>query len=211
MQIAIVTGPTHKIAAHRVLQANAQKDGVEFRLDLFQDINLSDLEQLKEMVTGKVIFTLRSRKSGGGFLGAEEKRLSLIKELLTLKPDYIDIEQDTPNDFLVELLQEESNSKIILSHHNYLATPKHIELVLNKMLKEGIYAYKICTTANSFSDSYRMLRFVQKTRQSGINIIGLCMGEYGRITRIDGIKAGNYLNYTILSNRDKVAPGLAKV
>jgi 3-dehydroquinate dehydratase type I len=211
MQIAIVTGPTHQIAALRVVQANAQKDGVEFRLDLFQNLDIRALQELRSIVAGKVIFTLRSRKNGGGFLGSDERRLQLTKELLELKPDYFDIEHDTPEDFLNEILNYQNDVKIILSYHNYTATPKHLELILSKMVKDKVYAYKICTTANSFSDSYRMLRFIQKTKQSGTNVIGLCMGEYGRITRVDGIKAGNYLNYTILSNRDKVAPGLSKV
>ena len=66
-------------------------------------------------------------------------------------------------------------------------------------------------TANSLSDSYKMLRFIQKTTKEGLKIIGLCMGDYGRLTRTEGLKAGNYLNYTILHTRDKIAPGLILV
>ena len=207
MQIAIITGPTYEIASKRILMANTQKDGVELRLDLFQEINLSDLKQLKNSITGKVIFTLRHRRNGGGFLGGEEKRLKVAKDLLSLEPDYFDFECDTNLSFL----DETPLSKIIFSYHDFLSTPKHLDLILKKMLHPIPYAYKICTTATSLSDSYKMLRFIQKTTKSGLKIIGLCMGEYGRLTRIEGLKAGNYLNYTILHTRDKVAPGLMLV
>ena len=123
----------------------------------------------------------------------------------------LNFECDTDPAFINEILSLEVETKIILSYHNFSATPKHLDLILSKMLPYSSYAYKICTTANSFSDSYKMLRFIQKMHKSGLNIIGICMGDYGRITRTDGVKAGNYLNYTILHTRDKVAPGLTLV
>lgn len=193
------------------MQANSLRDGVELRLDLFKEIDLPSIERLRKSITGKVIFTLRSRRNGGGFLGSEEKRLNLAKSLLEFEPDYFDFECDTDPLFLSELSDSKMATKIILSYHNFQATPKHLDIILNKMLLQPSYAYKICTTANSISDSYKMLRFVQKMHKSGMNIIGICMGDYGRITRTDGLKAGNYLNYTILHTRDKVAPGLTLV
>jgi 3-dehydroquinate dehydratase / shikimate dehydrogenase len=211
MQIAIITGPTYQTALSRIEQANSIRDGVELRLDLFKEIDLASIEHLKNSITGKVIFTLRSRRNSGGFLGSEEKRLNLTRSLLALKPDYFDFECDTDPQFLNEVIESYPHTKIILSYHNFLATPKHLSVILDKMILQSSYAYKICTTANSSSDSYKMLRFVQKMHKSGLNIIGICMGEYGRITRIDGLKAGNYLNYTILHTRDKVAPGLTLV
>ena len=194
-----------------MVQANSLRDGVELRLDLFQEIDLPSIERLRKSIAGKVIFTLRSRRNGGGFLGSEDKRLNLAKSLLALEPDYFDFECDTDPLFLSELSTSKMTTKIILSYHNFQATPKHLDVILNKMLLQPSYAYKICTTANSISDSYKMLRFVQKMHKSGMNIIGICMGDYGRITRTDGLKAGNYLNYTILHTRDKVAPGLTLV
>jgi 3-dehydroquinate dehydratase/shikimate dehydrogenase len=211
MQIAIITGPTYSTASSRIAHANSRGLGIELRLDLFQEIDIACIQKLRDSVDGKVVFTLRSRRSGGGFLGNEEKRYNLARDLLALNPDYFDFEWDTDPNFLSEINTSFPNCKIILSYHNFLSTPKDLDTILNKMLVSPTYAYKICTTANSISDSYKMLRFVQKIAKSGLNIIGICMGEYGRVTRADGLKAGNYLNYTILHTRDKVAPGLTLV
>ncbi len=207
MQIAIITGPTYEIASKRILQANVERDGVELRLDLFQEIDIPSIKKLRMSVTGKVIFTLRHRRNGGGFLGSEEKRLQLACDLLALNPDYFDFECDTDPSFLNAV----TTSNIILSYHDFLSTPKDLNTILKKMIHPAPYAYKICTTANSLSDSYKMLRFIQKTNKSGVKIIGICMGDYGRLTRTDGVKAGNYLNYTILHIGDKIAQGLMLV
>jgi len=204
VEIAIITGPTYEIASRRIEQANLAKDGVELRLDLFQEINIPIIKELREKIRGKTIFTLRSRRNGGGFAGSEDKRILLLNELLSLNPEYFDFEFDTD----LSTLQISEQTKIILSYHNFISTPKHLEIVLKKMFHPSAYAYKLCTTANSLSDSYMMLRFIQKMHKEGVNIIGLCMGDYGKITRTDGIKSGNYLNYSILNIRDKVAPGL---
>lgn len=199
MELAIITGPTYDIAKKRILQANTLKDGIELRLDLFYTIDLEHIKKLRALSTGKVLFTLRSKQHGGGFLGSEKDRLALLHDLLSLNPDYLDIDYtSTPPTTTVPL---------IFSYHNYLSTPKHLEHILETMLHEQAYAYKLCTTATSLSDAYRMLRFIQ-VQSLKHRIIGLCMGDYGRITRTEGIKSGNYLNYGILHRQDKVAPGL---
>jgi len=117
-------------------------------------------------------------------------------------PDYIDIESD--------LSASLPNCNIISSYHHFERTPRDLEEIVKKMNRNNptAYAYKVCTTANSVSDSYKMLRLIQKLTSEGIKFIGLCMGEKGSITREEGIKSGNYLNYFVLSNRDQCAPGL---
>ena len=208
MQLAVITGPTYELAHTRILLANKIRDGVEIRLDLFREFNLAEIEKLLQASTGKTVFTLRRRAAGGGFSGSEEKRFSLLSQLFSLNPDYIDIEFDTNQQFVQEIHKQYPNSKIISSYHNFEKTPKDLELVLQKMVSLEAYAYKICTTAITISDSYKILRFVQKQASKGLRIIGIALGEYGRITRKEGLQAGNYLNYTVLHNSDSCAPGL---
>ncbi len=210
MQIAVITGPTHEIALKRIHLANKIRDGLELRLDLFKGmIDTTQVRELVESSTKKVILTLRKRCHGGGFLGTEEKRQKILLELLECGPQYIDIESDTHPEFFQVVHELYPKCKIISSYHDFSLTPRDLEKIFKGMESKNVYAYKVCTTANSFADAYKMLRFIQKKTTDQVKFIGICMGEYGRITRRDGIKAGNYLNYTILHNRDSCAPGLA--
>lgn len=207
MQIAIITGPSVEIAKSRIIQANRRMDGVELRLDLFRQFDREIVSELLSTCKGKSIVTLRSRLNGGGFVGFESKRQALLLEILELKPDYVDIEYNTDQAFIAELSKQFPKTNIISSYHNFDRTPRNIELILDKMVSSyaSAYAYKICCTANSLSDSFKMLRFIQQTKERNLRFIGLCMGESGKITREKGPDAGNYLNYIVLHQRDSRA------
>lgn len=209
MQFAVITGPTFDIAKRRVKLADLKKDGFELRLDLFKDrLTLDELKSLLNISSKKVIFTLRKRTQGGGYIGNENGRQEILLKLLECNPTYVDMESDTDPEFLDEISEKHPQCRIISSIHNFSLTPRDLEKTFQGMQSKYAYAYKICTTANSFADAYKMLRFIQKKAALGIKIIGICMGEYGKITRREGLKAGNYLNYSILHNRDNCAPGL---
>ena len=211
MQFAVITGPTTDTASKRIELANKSCDGIELRLDLFKEqLNLDKLTSLKTQSRNKTILTLRKRNQGGGYLGPEDRRQSLLLDYLACNSEYVDIEWDTDSEFFLLIKRLYPNCKIISSFHDFISTPRDLEKIFTQMKSNDPYAYKICTTANSFADAYKMLRFIQKKVAEGTRIIGLCMGEYGSITRREGLKAGNYLNYTILHNRDSCAKGLAK-
>jgi len=208
MQIAIIAGPTHETAHSRICLANKINyiDGIELRLDLFRSIELHDIQQLINLAQGKVIVTLRSKKSGGGFTGSIDTQKLLLESLLHSQPSYMDIEYDTAYDCFSHLndlrSKHEYSTKFILSYHNVKETPKCLESILRNMSDYCPDIYKICTMARYESDGYRMLLFIRR-HQKHKKIIGLCMGEKGKMTRSDGIKSGNYLNYVILHYRDK--------
>jgi len=208
MQIAVITGPTPEIALPRIRLANNLTDGIELRLDLFEKVNLDEISTMKTTSEGKVIFTLRTIRQGGRYKETENQRFQLIEQLFALEPDYIDLEYDTSPVFIERIQFKYPNSKIILSYHNFERTPRDLDSFLINLQSKFAYAYKICTTANYLSDAYRMLRFIQKATENNIKIIGLCMGEHGHITREEGLKSGNYLNYKILHKQDNCARGL---
>lgn len=207
MEFIVITGPTYKSALSKIKRALKIKDGIELRLDLFKNLSTSQLLEIKDICQKagkKVIFTLRSMKSGGGYRRSILSLEQSIYNLAEMNPDYIDIEWNLSNDLFFSI----KNTKIISSHHDFEKTPTNLERILLRMKKENIYAYKLCTTSQSLSDSYRMLNFIHKQKKAGMNFIGLCMGNKGKITREDGIKVGNYLNYKIMHLGDKVASGL---
>lgn len=102
--------------------------------------------------------------------------------LLSLGPDYAD--------------HPFPGVKYIATHHDFEGTPED----LDGLLVEGD-VIKIATTAHSIFDSLRMLEFVRRHK----NVIGLCMGEAGQITRILAPVVGSPWTYAYVEKQ--TAPG----
>lgn len=84
---------------------------------------------------------------------------------------FIDIDWKTPT---------VHDTPLIISSHNFEETPKDLEAHLSYMQKQKADLYKIATMASSTLDALRMLDFVRRHP----NVIGICMGPLGSITRI---------------------------
>ncbi|MGR3973213.1 MAG: type I 3-dehydroquinate dehydratase [Candidatus Rhabdochlamydia sp.] len=93
---------------------------------------------------------------------------------------------------------------LIVSYHNYQET-KDLELILEKMKQKWPLAtyYKIATFATSSLDALRMLVF----QKQNTNVIGICMGKHGSITRILSPIVSAPLTYAPLTEEDQNAPG----
>ncbi len=206
MEFIVITGPTYKTALRKIHKALKIRDGIELRLDLFQEISkeeIAEIVQLCKTSGKKIILTLRSLQGGGGYKRSIASLENEILELSSTLPDYMDIEHDLSDELFASL----TGTNVIASFHDFERTP-NLDLILKKMQKKKAYAYKVCTTSNLLSDSYRMLNFIHKQSKLGLKFIGICMGEKGKITREDGLKVGNYLNYRIIHLGDKVSAGL---
>ena len=104
-----------------------------------------------------------------------------------------------------QLYQQEKRYLLrIADYHNYEETPD-LETILSSLKRAHphVDVYKIATLARSTLDSLRMLEFLQKNP----NLIGLCMGEYGAITRILAPIFGVPIMYAPLEEDEKNAPG----
>jgi 3-dehydroquinate dehydratase / shikimate dehydrogenase len=97
-----------------------------------------------------------------------------------------------------------SFNHVIVSYHNFDQTPD-LELVLLQMKAKhpGARYYKLATWASSTVDALRMLHFQRQHPE----VIGLCMGEKGELTRILAPVVGCPIMYAPLSDEDRNAPG----
>ena len=91
------------------------------------------------------------------------------------------------------------NCDDIPTYHNFEETPEDLEGCLAAMPAAPLY--KIATMANSSLDALRMLIFAKRHP----NVIALCMGEMGKITRILAPVVSNPVNFAAI---EKIAaPG----
>lgn len=171
-------GPTLQEAERQLAEALPLADLIEWRLDLFDDPRA--IKTLHPVCPIPQIFTLRN--------GSEE----LLKELVELKPDYVDLEHPVP---------VPEGVKVIRSYHNYEETPENLEAILAELRQHPATYYKIATKAHTTSDALRLLNL------GGDDVLAMGMGEEGVCTRILAPLFGQPFVYAALSDAEKTAPG----
>src|SRR5206468_2797610 len=66
---------------------------------------------------------------------------------------------------------------------------------------------KIATLARSFSDNFRLLELIERTRAQNLSIIVVAMGELGVYSRIIAPSRGGFLTYGSMGKGQDTAPG----
>lgn len=175
MLIGTVLGPDLASARRQIETANRLCDGVELRLD-----HIDPRIQLQELI---------AHIAGITVLTTEHP----TEELLALTPDYLMIP------WHISWHISSPHTQLIRSYHNFDNTPENLEEIIEAMPPADLF--KIATFARSTCDALRMLLLVRKRS----NLIGLCMGERGAITRILSPLVHNPLHFCAIE--EPAAPG----
>lgn len=204
MICVVIKGPTYEEAQKQLSHALQYADLVELRLDFFKELDKEALKQLRSAFPIPMIFTLRSRSQGGQYAESEEKRLSDIKILAELKPEYLDLEHHISPLFIKGIASDFPEIKLILSYHNFTETPHDLENIYQEMRRIPATFYKIAVTAHHSLDALRVLSWV---KQGEGNIIAISMGAAGQISRILGPLVGSPITFASLDDDQQSAPG----
>lgn len=203
MLCAVIKGPSKAEIKHQLTQAKLEADLVELRFDHFDEIDPDFIQEMRTLCFLPMIFTLRSQSQGGNYKKTEGKRLEEIEKLALLKPDYLDLEYDLPDDFIKKIHKEFPRIKIILSYHDYSGTPSDIEQIYQGMAqKEAIY-YKIAAMAHSSLDTLRLLKWAKQKK----NVIAIAMGKEGEVSRVLAPVFGTPWTYAFIEEKQKTAEG----
>ncbi len=206
MLIAAINSKNFAEAKQQIQQALHLAGGIELRLDFWQELDISAVKKLRQMFSIPIIFTLRKKSQGGSYQKDEQTRLQEILTLCELNPDYFDLEDEVPADFLKNIHERFPTIKLIYSHHNFTETPSDLNAVLQAMINPYTHIYKIAAQANCALDMLRMLEFI-KINQAKYKIAGMSMGEFGIASRIIAPIIGSEFTYASLSNDQITAPG----
>lgn len=196
--LTVVVKGTIDQAQETIEKAHNYAEAFEFRLDLMKNNDLETLERLLHIARVPVIFTLRRKDQGGAFEGEEAERKNLLLDRLKLRPSYVDLEYDVSFAHQVP-----SEVKIISSCHNFKETPENLSDMLRKVQRLPAHIFKIVCWAHSSIDALRVLVFT-KSHQ---NLAGMCMGDYGALTRILSPVIGSALTYAPLVEEEGTASG----
>jgi 3-dehydroquinate dehydratase/shikimate dehydrogenase len=204
--LGVIPGPDIEAAEHVLAQGKPYIDGVELRLDYFKKIDLEALKGFLKTAGVPVMFTVRRNDQGGIFRGSEDERLKLLESLCALQPAYLDLEYDVPQDFRKKLFETYPNVSLLSSYHDFSHTPADIEAVFNRIKVPYAHVYKIAFAAKSCIDSLRFFEFMQ-SRKGNEKIIGICMEEDGKMSRILGPVFGTFMIYASMIEGLSTAPG----
>jgi len=175
-------------------------DIFEIRADLFGkpiDKVIAYIGTVKESIKSPLIGTIR--ETGYNRANRVDWLVSLSKHV-----DIIDVELGMPEWRYVVNAVAESSAVIMVSEHDFNATPdmQGLNDIVKRSLKQGAKIVKIAAMAKTASDVTRLMRF---TEDCGVPVVTMSMGGVGKISRIAAPLFGSLFVYGYL--RKPVVPG----
>jgi 3-dehydroquinate dehydratase-1 len=195
-----------------------QPDLLEWRIDDYQKVTavtdcLAVLEELRTVIADiPLIFTCRIDREGGLQKIPQEKRLELINAAMASgKVDIVDIELCNEKDFIETVRKKAAVNgvKLILSHHNFSATPtaEFIYTTLVKAQEMGADIAKLAAMPNDYADVLTLMSATNKARNEVVEVpmVTISMGPQGKITRLAGGLFGSDITFAV--GTESSAPG----
>lgn len=200
-----ITATTTDSASIDITEAYSMADIIELRIDYINDIDNQKLGLLMQKCNLPIIVTCRPSSLNGKFKGPEQQRLELLRTAIKLNAHYVDIESESDKDTINELLKNKNGTRIIISHHDFKQTPEITELnkIYNNIKTLNPDLIKIVTKANSLNDNFKIFELLNNKN----NLISLCMGLKGQISRVLAPKYGSRITYAALEKNKESAPG----
>lgn len=182
---------------------------LEFRLDYLKDPGagipkLKKFLEIHPQVTA--IATCRRAVNGGKFRGSVSAQLGILVKAAASGCQLIDIELETAESLKASDFEKlRSKALLILSHHDFKQT-RRLQEIFGRMREHPADLFKIVTTATSLYDNVVMTKFLQE-HSDRFQMIGLCMGEQGIISRVLGLRAGSVFTFAAAGPGEETAPG----
>lgn len=183
---------------------------VEFRLDYLEKplVALPKLKQFFETNTAATaIATCRRTANGGKFTGSLTAEVEILSKAGESGFHLADLELESAEALKKGDLQKlrETGIGLIISYHDFSAT-KDLDGIYKRIEPFNPDFVKIVPTAKSLYDNVTLIRFLERMNDH-TNIIGLCMGDAGVISRVLGVRAGSAFTFAAATAGEETAPG----
>lgn len=209
-----LTGATTGELLEKAVAAVRENPFLELRLDYLEKPLLA-LPKVRQFLTdhsaATVIATCRRAANGGKFAGSEAAQLEVL--LKAAQPgeqpgcQIVDLEIESAEALKKGELQRlrDTGAGIIISYHNFKET-KDLDAVFARITPYAPDFVKIVPTAKSLVDNVTLMRFMERMSDS-TEIIGVCMGDAGIISRVLGLRAGSAFTFAAASAGEETGPG----
>ena len=207
--VAIIGSTPHEML-ERAAEAVRENTLLEFRLDYLAK-PLAAMPRLKEFLhlhrEMTAIATCRRESNGGKFGGKVADEMEVLGKAAAAGFHLVDIELQT-----AETLKQADWKKIrghsaavLISYHDFKTT-KDLDKIYARIQPLQPDFVKIVSTARSLADNVTMMRFLEAKRDEG-NVVGICMGDQGIISRVLGLRAGSRFTFASATTGEETAPG----
>ena len=219
--LPIMTYLTVPISATEIKEAisqisTAKKGGaeaVELRTDYLDRLEAGAVKKLisKAKETGlPVIVTCRDKKEGGAKETSLKVRIDVLTSAIEAGAEFVDFEYENfriPENQrkIKSALAKNKKTRLILSAHNFKKRFDDIEKLYRDI--SGLYPAaipKLVYTANHINDCFEAFDLLGSKKG---DVIALCMGEAGEVSRIIAKKLGGLVTYATLNEKSATAAG----
>src|SRR3974390_1728555 len=181
----------------------------EFRLDYLSD-PVAGLPKLKHFLDlhpeATVIATCRRAVNGGKFRGSAAAQPGVRTKAAAAGFQLVDIEIQSAEILkAAELAGLKDKVGVILSVHDFKTT-KRLEETFTDLKRYPADFYKVVSTATTLHDNVQMKKFLE-AHSAQYEMVGLCMGEQGIISRVLGMRAGSIFTFAAATRGEETAPG----
>jgi 3-dehydroquinate dehydratase/shikimate dehydrogenase len=194
---------------HKLEQVVVDNSFIEIRLDYLSKPELA-LPKLKHFFSHRpgiiAIGTCRRAVNGGKFRGSAASQYGILLKAAQSGFRLIDIEVESATQLKpAEFARLRNHAGIVLSSHDFKGTKK-LEDTWRRMQPFPADYTKIVSTAKTLSDNVAMMRLLE-AHSDQQNMVGLCMGELGIISRVLGVRAGSAFTFAAAREGEETAPG----
>jgi 3-dehydroquinate dehydratase/shikimate dehydrogenase len=200
-------------ASEMIEKANAvvkETPFLEFRLDYLEK-PLTALPKLKQFFADNTaatgIATCRRAANGGKFAGPLAAEMEILTKAAGSGFHLLDLELESAESLKKGELQKlrDTGIALIISHHDFSAT-KDLDKIYERIAPFQPDFVKIVPTAKTLTDNVTLMRFIERMNESA-NIIGICMGDAGIISRVLGLRAGSVFTFAAATHGEETGPG----
>jgi len=202
-----IIAPTAAEAIARIERHEEDCRFFELWLDYLDIVDGDFIRHTVQRWPGRIILVFRRQQLEPMQLPLD-RRLAIIR-LCHKLPVLVDLDWASQRPEQLVVARERLEVQIILSHHDYRATPANAELnrLARRMLARKPYILKIATFCNTPEDCLRLLNLLLRLQAKGQRCVILGMGEHGTATRIFGTLWANEFIFAPPSLAAASAPG----
>jgi 3-dehydroquinate dehydratase/shikimate dehydrogenase len=207
--VAII-GNTPQEMIDRAEEAVRENTFLEFRLDYIPKPLLA-LPKLKQFMRdhrqATAIATCRRAANGGKFKGTIAAEMEILSKAVAAGCQIVDVELQTAESLKAAGIKKfrAHGAALVISYHDFAAT-KDLEKVYQRIRPFEPEFIKVVPTAKCLADNVTMMRFLEEKRDEA-RVVGICMGDYGIISRVLGVRAGSIFTFAAATAGEETGPG----